>query len=54
MEVGVLFADIRGFTAWSSSQPASEAARRIAEFYDEAFGANGRGTGPRASVANIG
>jgi adenylate cyclase len=34
MEVGVLFADIRGFTAWSSSQPASEAAKRITEFYD--------------------
>jgi adenylate cyclase len=36
MEVGVLFADIRGFTAWSSSQPSSEAAKRIAEFYDVA------------------
>ena len=33
MEVGVLFADIRGFTAWSSSQPASEAAKRVTEFY---------------------
>ena len=34
MEVGVLFADIRGFTAWSSAQPASAAAKRISEFYD--------------------
>lgn len=34
MEVGVLFADIRGFTAWSSSQPASEAAQRVTQFYD--------------------
>jgi adenylate cyclase len=36
MEVGVLFADIRGFTAWSASQPPSEAAKRVAEFYDVA------------------
>jgi adenylate cyclase len=34
MEVGVLFADIRGFTAWSSAQTASEAAQRVTEFYD--------------------
>ncbi len=34
MEVGVLFADIRGFTAWSSSQSASEAAQRVTQFYD--------------------
>ena len=34
MEVGVLFADIRGFTAWSSSQPATAAARRVSQFYD--------------------
>ncbi len=32
--VGVLFADIRGFTAWSSSQPASAAAKRVSQFYD--------------------
>ena len=34
MEIGVLFADIRGFTAWSSSQPASSAAQRVSQFYD--------------------
>ena len=34
MEVGVLFADIRGFTAWSSSQPASIVAERVTHFYD--------------------
>lgn len=34
MEVGVLFADIRGFTAWSSSQPAAAAATRLSRFYD--------------------
>ena len=34
METGVLFADIRGFTAWSSSQPASAAAQRVSRFYD--------------------
>lgn len=34
MEVGVLFADIRGFTAWSSSQEASVVAERVTEFYD--------------------
>ena len=34
MEVGVLFADIRGFTAWSSSQPASVVAERVTQFYD--------------------
>ena len=33
-EVGVLFADIRGFTAWSSSQPASLVAERVSQFYD--------------------
>jgi len=34
MEVGVLFADIRGFTAWASGQPAAVAANRISRFYD--------------------
>lgn len=34
MEVGVLFADIRGFTAWSSSRPASVVAERVTQFYD--------------------
>jgi adenylate cyclase len=34
MEVGVLFADIRGFTAWSSSQPASMVGERVTRFYD--------------------
>ena len=34
MEVGVFFADIRGFTAWSSSQPASVVAARVTSFYD--------------------
>jgi len=34
MDIGVLFADIRGFTAWSSSQPASSAAQRVSQFYD--------------------
>jgi adenylate cyclase len=33
-EVGVLFADIRGFTAWSSSQPTSVVAERVSRFYD--------------------
>jgi adenylate cyclase len=33
-EVGVLFVDIRGFTAWSSSRPASVAAERVSHFYD--------------------
>jgi adenylate cyclase len=33
MEIGVLFVDIRGFTAWSSSQPASIVAKRVSEFY---------------------
>jgi adenylate cyclase len=36
MEVGVLFVDIRGFTAWSSSKPASAAAKRVSEFYEMA------------------
>ena len=36
MEVGVLFADIRGFTAWSSSHSASQAAERISRFYEVA------------------
>lgn len=36
MDVGVLVADIRGFTAWSSSQPAAAAARRVSEFYESA------------------
>jgi adenylate cyclase len=34
MEVGVLFADIRGFTEWSSSHSATEAAERVSRFYD--------------------
>lgn len=34
MEVGVLFADIRGFTAWASGQPAEVAANRISRFYE--------------------
>ena len=33
-EVGVLFVDIRGFTAWSSSRPASVVAERVSHFYD--------------------
>jgi adenylate cyclase len=32
-EVGVLFVDIRGFTAWSSSRPTSVVAERLSEFY---------------------
>jgi adenylate cyclase len=32
-EVGVLFVDIRGFTAWSSSRPASVVAERVSQFY---------------------
>jgi adenylate cyclase len=33
-EVGVIFVDIRGFTAWSSSRPAAVVAERISQFYD--------------------
>ena len=33
-EVGVLFVDIRGFTAWSSSRPASVVAERVSHFYE--------------------
>jgi len=33
-EVGVLFVDIRGFTAWSASRPASVVAERVSHFYE--------------------
>ena len=33
MEVGVLFADIRGFTAWASLRPAEAAAMLVGQFY---------------------
>jgi class 3 adenylate cyclase len=33
MEVGVLFADIRGYTAWSSPQPPGAAADLVSQFY---------------------
>ncbi len=33
-EVGVLFVDIRGFTAWSSARPASVVAERVSHFYE--------------------
>jgi adenylate cyclase len=32
-EVGILFADIRGFTAWSENRPAGEVADRLTRFY---------------------
>jgi adenylate cyclase len=37
-EVGVLFVDIRGFTAFSSSRPAAVVAERISQFYGLASG----------------
>jgi adenylate cyclase len=33
MEIGVLFADIRGFTAWCESQPPEAVARTLNRFY---------------------
>jgi adenylate cyclase len=33
MEIGVLFADIRGFTAWSEKTSPTEATERLNEFY---------------------
>jgi len=36
MDVGVLFADMRGFTAWSEDHSASEVAAMLTRFYDVA------------------
>jgi len=33
MEIGVLFADIRGFTAWSEKTSPSDATERLTDFY---------------------
>ncbi|SFJ44126.1 adenylate/guanylate cyclase domain-containing protein [Bradyrhizobium sp. Gha] len=36
LEVGVLFADLRGFTAWSETHSSSAAADLVSRFYDRA------------------
>ena len=36
MEVGVLFADIRGFTAWSEAHSSAAATARLTQFYAQA------------------
>jgi adenylate cyclase len=33
MEIGILFADIRGFTAWSETASPTDAAERLTQFY---------------------
>jgi adenylate cyclase len=33
MEPGVLFADLRGFTAWCESQPPQAVAQALNQFY---------------------
>ena len=36
MEIGILFADIRGFTAWSEKNTPSAVTERLARFYEQA------------------
>jgi adenylate cyclase len=42
MEIGVLFADIRGFTAWSETASTTEATKRLERFYQLACRVLGR------------
>lgn len=42
MEIGILFADIRGFTAWSENASPTEASERITGFYHLAERALGK------------
>jgi adenylate cyclase len=45
MEVGVLFADIRGFTSWCENQPPAVVARTLNRFYATASAVLTRGDG---------